>query len=273
MEFIDHKKLHLATRLNLSILWGDKTFSCLVRDVQGQIIAYLDSISVRDPLPYSLRDIFNKSLEQVRWMIADPVFTLIPKNQFKPQSAASNLRDLAILGVNQTVGYNGLRSVDMKVLFPAIRWEKTPFAVQEDKEPKPHDPHDQNHILSVLDKGMQRQLDRVKQPHVLLTHVIDEKAYFMLYKDGALVYAHAFRFETPEDFLYFTLFVIDTFYLKRKNLQLYLSGQVQLQSKIGKLLKSYIPHVDEMPSEDEKVGLLSEIGLSSGQRFIWSILD
>lgn len=105
------------------------------------------------------------------------------------------------------------------------------------------------HSFSML---MQNWFNQVKlnQNANYLLQFEDGHFYVSLCKDGKILCVNAFQHNTPEDFIYYTLFVLETHKISNHEVNLLVYGDIDTHEKHHELLKQYIKNIryGEAPS-------------------------
>ncbi|HLS12341.1 MAG TPA: DUF3822 family protein [Flavobacteriaceae bacterium] len=70
----------------------------------------------------------------------------------------------------------------------------------------------------------------------------------VVFKDGALQLANSFEYHTPEDVVYYVLFVYEQVALSTEETPIYISGAVSQSTAIHSELYTYIRHVEFIPT-------------------------
>lgn len=88
-------------------------------------------------------------------------------------------------------------------------------------------------------------LAKIHQEYVLI-YVLDRLIYIVTYRKGQLNFANAFKFETPEDFVYYVLFTIDELSYDTKKLHLDFYGKFfkTEDNKAYQILSLYIRNME-----------------------------
>ena len=86
------------------------------------------------------------------------------------------------------------------------------------------------------------QLQEDDKIHVNL-HFTNKRFTLVIISDGKLQFQNIFSYDNDEDVLYFTLYAIEQLKLKASEVNLNLSGDVQMQSQIDQLLREYMPRI------------------------------
>ncbi len=73
----------------------------------------------------------------------------------------------------------------------------------------------------------------------------------ILLNDGKLIFCNNFSFKAVEDLIYYTIFVVDQLKVNQEKVELKLSGNVDLNSDLIKLLRKYIKNVEMLAIEQE----------------------
>lgn len=107
---------------------------------------------------------------------------------------------------------------------------------------------------SVIDAAL-REYKAERNP-VLLVHPSAESMSITLVENGELKLFNYFEYRSPEDLVYYILFVVEQLKLRPTEVMVILAGQIQLHDESYNLLKSYVHsltfydtwHKEEVPS-------------------------
>lgn len=96
----------------------------------------------------------------------------------------------------------------------------------------------------------------------------------LVFKDGKLHLSNSFEYHTPEDVVYYTLFIYEQLGLNPNESPMYLSGNIAKSTSVYSALYTYIRHIDFIPTQsltvrqfDEEAphkDLLLKLGISCG---------
>ena len=75
----------------------------------------------------------------------------------------------------------------------------------------------------------------------------------LVYKDGKLYLANSFEYHTPEDIVYYTLFIYEQLNLDPETIPIYLSGSIDKTNPTYLALYTYIRHVDFITTQNLRI--------------------
>src|SRR5690554_2804432 len=80
----------------------------------------------------------------------------------------------------------------------------------------------------------------------------------LVYKDGNLYLANSFEYHTPEDIVYYTLFIYEQLNLDPETIPIYLSGSIDRTNPTYLALYTYIRHVDFITTQNLRIAQFDE---------------
>lgn len=96
----------------------------------------------------------------------------------------------------------------------------------------------------------------------------------LVFKNGKLHLSNSFEYHTPEDVVYYTLFIYEQLDLDPNEIPMYLSGNIAKSTSLYSALYTYIRHIEFIPTqslivkqfdeEEPHKDLLLKLGLSCG---------
>ncbi len=99
------------------------------------------------------------------------------------------------------------------------------------------------HLQSVLVESLLiSKRHKIEEPNAFV-HVRRGSFDLAILKNDKLVFINNFRYNTPEDFIYFVLFAFDQLHLNPETTPLTLAGDVEKGSPVYEILFQYIRHV------------------------------
>jgi hypothetical protein len=98
------------------------------------------------------------------------------------------------------------------------------------------------HASSALVDGLILKYKKIEGEHIVI-HVQYSHFEMGMFNDGALQYFNSFNYTTAEDFIYYTLFVIEQLGLNPERVQIEVIGEVDSSSNVYNLLYKYVRNV------------------------------
>lgn len=176
-----------------------------------------------------------QSGKQSKLVISDALYTLVPTTLFDEE----NLSDYLIF--NHTLNdpdqykyhFDKLESFDAVIVYAIPRGLE--FLLKA-KLPAFQQYHFATPLLEAL--GLQQKTKEdfcihIQKSRFDLIYIIDNKLHFF----------NSFAYESAEDFIYYLLYVMEQLQLDREKINLHLSGEIEKESSIYKLLYTYIRNI------------------------------
>jgi hypothetical protein len=235
---------------NLYLSLGPKTIRIAVADTsRNKFLALLhyDTEATLSPAEWAgqLDLIYeqHKNLSQSHWKsvrvaVKNQHFTLIPRTLFKEEEAATYLRlHTALEEQEEVVCHYRHPNLELVNIFGA----KTAL-VDFVKAKYPHRPVRLIHQTSALIEGMLHQQERTSAKKACL-FVEQYSLTVLVVRDGALEFCNIFHYNTPEDFIYFAIFVMQEQKLNPDLDPVTVWGDLTHDSELFNILRKYIRHV------------------------------
>ncbi len=85
----------------------------------------------------------------------------------------------------------------------------------------------------------------------MFLNVHNDNFDLIILNDGKLIFCNNFSYKAPEDLVYYTIFVIDQLKVNQEKVEMKLSGNVDLNSDLIKILRKYIKTIDVLALEPD----------------------
>lgn len=174
----------------------------------------------------------------IRVAVKNQHFTLLPRTLFNEQEAATYLRlHTSLEEAEDAVSHYLHPNLELFNIFGV------PKALQSFlKERYPFRPVLLLHQTSALMEGMLHETERSDQKRVCL-YVERNYLTVVVVRDGGLEFCNIFYFISPEDFIYFTIFVMQEQKLNPDQDPVTVWGDLTHDSELFNMLRKYIRHV------------------------------
>ncbi|CAN5909601.1 DUF3822 family protein [soil metagenome] len=235
---------------NLYLTVGPKTVRIAVADtVRNKFLALLNyetEATLSWPEWAEQLDLIyeqHKNLSQPHWKsvriaLKNQDFTLIPPTLFDEKEAATYLRlHTALDEQEETVFYYRHPNLELVNIFGA-----TTLVVDFLHAKYPHRPVRLIHQTSALIEGMLHQHERSSAKKAGL-FVEQHSLTVVVVRDGGLEFCNIFHYTTPEDFIYFAIFVMQEQKLNPDVDPVTVWGDLTHASELFNMLRKYIRHV------------------------------
>jgi len=167
--------------------------------------------------------------------ISTPVFTVVPQSLFEDGTERKLLSSLCQTSATASVETQLLPSLEMNFLYEIPLQTKLFFKKQFLRL-------NFSHSFSYLFQNWFSQIKNKTTAQYLLQFEADF-FYVALIKEGKLFCINAFKYNTPEDFIYYLLFVLETHKVDNLEVELTLYGNIQEHPKHNELLTTYIKNI------------------------------
>lgn len=185
----------------------------------------------------------NSTFESVSIAHANNLSTFVPKPFFKEENIADYLKYNIKVLQNDFIVHDNIDGADMiNVYIPFVYLNNFLFDKFGSFEYK----HSSSvFVESILKKSVP------KDEQIFYVNV--ENGFFQItvVKNNKLVLYNAFDFKTKEDFIYFILFTAEQLKMNPDKFKLYLSGQIDKESVLYKIVYTYVRNVYFLESSSE----------------------
>lgn len=174
----------------------------------------------------------------IRVSVKNQSFTLVPETLFEPQAVADYLRLNCSLDLyhEQVLTYRH-PAIEAVNIFAADKYLLAAIG-----ETYPGKPVAFVHQTSALIAALQHYGERNGKMK-LYAYVEKNSLTILILRDGALLFCNIFHFNTPEDFMYFLVFVMQEQKLNPDQDAVTIWGDLTHDSALFTLMRKYIRHV------------------------------
>lgn len=174
----------------------------------------------------------------IRVAIKSQSFTLVPQTLFEPRAAADYLRLNCSLDVyhEEVLTYHHT-AIDAVNIFAADK-----YLIEVFGETYPEKPVRYLHQTSALISALLHYGERNGQLK-MYAQVEKNSLTILLIRDGALLFCNIFHYNTPEDLMYFLIFVMQEQKLNPDRDPVTVWGDITHDSALFALMRKYIRHV------------------------------
>ncbi|MGV3642273.1 MAG: DUF3822 family protein [Adhaeribacter sp.] len=176
--------------------------------------------------------------KKIRVAVKNQSFTLVPETLFEPQAVADYLRLNCTLDLyhEQVLTYRH-RAIEAVNIFAADK-----YLLRALEETYPGKTLSYVHQTSALIAALQHYGERNGKMK-LYAFVEKNSLTILILRDGALLFCNMFHFNTPEDFMYFLVFVMQEQKLNPDQDAVTIWGDITHDSALFTLMRKYIRHV------------------------------
>lgn len=247
--------LHTKKYQRLSVQISLNGLSFLITDENQNQILFENEEWFYATTPFELltelENLLNKlpkatSFEKVSVIYATPVYTVVPEVLFDERKASEYLKFNSKILVNDYISHDQLDVLNLVVVYvPLMNINNALFDKLGSFE--------YFHLATVLMDAFYKIHDK-SETRVFL-HVRDSSLDCVVFKEDRLELCNSYPYASPEDFLYYLLFMMEQLKLNPDKIPISLCGEIQENDAIHELLYKYIRHIDFIPkhNSEEKI--------------------
>lgn len=186
--------------------------------------------------------LLKKNYKSIRVSFVTGAFTLVPQPFF-----SKDLKE-KFLGFNTSLKHNDIVYHDVLKNTEACTVYAIPYRIENRLKGLLKNPLFMHHgsvLMEALMINYKNSTDRL-----VFLNIRDGEFDMMVVNGRRLEFFNIFSFSTPEDFIYYTLFVYEQLKLNPEKQEVILSGEVEKKSAIYSLLYKYIRNVSFAPRND-----------------------
>lgn len=195
---------------------------------------FIDIIEVWDTLIKKSKS-FSDKYKSVKCIIVNNTSTLIPEPLYEEGSEKTYLKFNVPVEWNEFVLVDSLKSIDVKNVFTF------PFELKAKLEGTFYNISYCHYISPLIDSLMtqnKNQTDKKLYLHVQQTHF-----EVILIEGKKLLFYNTFNHHSPEDFIYYLIFVCEQLQLNPENIEVVFLGEIEKNSHIYSLVQKYIRNI------------------------------
>ena len=184
-------------------------------------------------------DFLKRAYTKVRCVVTTPSQTLIPVVEglsIDPETALGFNVNLAF---DQEIFTNALASIDAVMAFAV---NKELVSIVSNRFPQVEFIHA---AASTISYGIELAAGNSQASMYIVLH--EGLLEICLIENNKLKLYNTFAFQTPEDLVYYPLFIAEQFKLSTESLQLYLAGNIARESPAFDIMQKYFAHVQMAP--------------------------
>ena len=184
-------------------------------------------------------DFLKRAYTKVRCIVTTPSQTLIPVVEglsIDPETALGFNVNLAF---DQEIFTNALASIDAVMAFAV---NKELVSIVSNRFPQLEFIHA---AASTISYGVELAAGNSQASMYIVLH--EGLLEICLIENNKLKLYNTFAFQTPEDLVYYPLFIAEQFKLSAESLQLYLAGNIARESPAFDIMQKYFAHVQMAP--------------------------
>lgn len=183
----------------------------------------------------SANEVLNSSFTNTAIVYSTPVYSLVPVQLFDETKASEYLKFNAKILPNDYVAHDVLDSQELVVAY-------VPFMNINNYFFEKYGSFNYYHSITVVLKAIFEK-EKYSLPKMHL-HFQGNHFDCVILKNGELQLCNTFMYNTPEDFIYYTLFCMEQLKLDPETLPVFLYGNIDLEDEIYKIAYKYIRHIE-----------------------------
>jgi len=241
----------LSSNYELSILHRMDSFVFMATDQQQRLLLLRDcrlETSVDNPgarveelQRYIAQDSFlRQSFRSIRMGIVTEKYTLIPNRLFNPQEKNTYLEQITILPDDWQTKSDDLNGLAAQNVY-AYPTKMLQFA-------REHFPGSRIYHIASAFLLAHRSLPDLLNGQKVFAHIWNRQFQLIYYEGRELQFVNMFSYHSSNDFIYYLMLLFDQFDLDPQTVPVYLSGQINTDSEIYRLLTRYVQEVATMPA-------------------------
>jgi hypothetical protein len=199
---------------------------------------WLDYIFIQS---YLLQENYN----QISILTAGLKYTLMPEPLFDPANARKYLGFNHVIQHVDVVHYDMVKAPQASLIFSVpshlSEWINTHYPASR-----------QLHSCGALIRSFYLQFKGGSPVTRILANVQVDMIDIIILKGSEFLFCNSFRFTTQTDLLYYLLFVMEQLKINTEESPLYLSGVVEKESELYKLLATYFRFVGFIPDAEDR---------------------
>jgi len=184
-------------------------------------------------------DFLKRAYTKVRCVVTTPSQTLIPVVEGLSIDSETALGFNVNLAFDQEIFTNALASIDAVMAFAV---NKELVSIVSNRFPQVEFIHAAARTISY---GIELAAGNSQASMYIVLH--EGLLEICLIENNKLKLYNTFAFQTPEDLVYYPLFIAEQFKLSTESLQLYLAGNIARESPAFDIMQKYFAHVQMAP--------------------------
>jgi len=171
-------------------------------------------------------------------------YTLMPVPLFEADNARKYLEFVHPLDETDKVNYETINALECNLIYAVpdalISWISYRYRSNQTF-----------HVCGVLIRNFLMRFRGGSPVERIMVNIQTDVLDIIIFNDADLRFCNSFYFSNHNDLLYYLLFVIEQLKINSDESPLYLSGNVELNSELLKLLGAYIRYVDIIPENSD----------------------
>lgn len=180
---------------------------------------------------------------RVRLFIANLEYTLIPGPLFNPSQKEEYLKFNLSSQSNVLTVVDRLNALDACTVFAVPRW-------LNDKLAEIYPGGSLHHTISCFLESVLNHYKFLIRNHTAFINL--QPGYFdlVILHEQKVRFCNSFYFKSPDDVLYYIMFILEQMQLSPESIELSIAGEVGRHAQVVERLSAYLPHLDFLPRNE-----------------------
>lgn len=232
--------------------------SFLVKNEDQEILFFKEHKLIHSTTPEELlmeietiiseNEILNSHFSEVAVVYSSPIYSLVPFLLFDESKASEYLKFNSKILANDYIAHDVLDNLGIVVVY-------VPFMNINNFFFEKYGSFNYYHSISILLKTILEK-EKYSLPRMYL-HFHQSSFDCLILKDGDLQLCNTYSYNTPEDFIYYTLFSIEQLQLNPETLPVFLCGDIEKNDPNFNIAYTYIRNL-EFLKLDTSVSAINE---------------
>lgn len=244
-QFMEVIREHKMNKLKLSIQVCLNGLSFLILDCEeNQLVWYKKTTFPKEfnpvkilkeiELVYEKEEFLQNPIEEVMLLFSNDLYSIVPKEYFIEEEASNYLKFNTKILKTDVVAHDFIEAKNLiNVYIPYTNITNYFFDKYGEYEYK--------HSISVFAEAI-LSLEKSLPVKVFLNNYKD---YYdlVIVRNGELLLSNSFKYDSPEDFIYYLLFTLEQLKLDPSEIDLILTGEISEESPFYQIVYTYIKNV------------------------------
>lgn len=185
------------------------------------------------------------SFSEVNIVYATSLYTLVPKEYFDATKASDYLKFNSKILATDYVAHDLVEATGMVVVY-------VPFININNYFFEAYGTFTYYHALTILTETF---LEKEKNSNITKVYLHVQEEHFDLFaiEKGSLRMANTYHYKTPEDFIYYVLFVLEQLQLNPDKVPVTICGALDKEDEVYQILFTYVRHISFYASDEVSV--------------------
>lgn len=270
LQLSNHIENMKANRLSVQISLSGLSF--LVQDENRSPLLFKEKLLEHSTTPeeillevetlFSEHDLWSMEFSEVSVVYTTPIYSLVPAELFDETKASEYLKFNSKILANDYVAYDQIDALGIVVVYVPLMNVNNYFF---EKYGSFNYYHSATILLKTILKNKNYSLPRI------YLHFQQNSFDCLIIKDGELQLCNTYSFNSPEDFMYYTLFSMEQLKLDPETVSVYLCGDIEKDDANYEIAYNYIRNLEFVDTENTLTAIAPE--MANHQHFIIRNID